>query len=525
MTRKTRAGTTIAFTYDTLNRLLTKAAPLEPTVSYVYDLASHLIGVSDNSAAIAPPATSASYTTNLTYDQLNRALTVNWFPAPTQTTPSAVRSGSLFYYDATNRRIREYTLDKSWWSYPTTAKNVSYTANNLNQYTAVGSASPSYDGNGNLTSDGTFTYGYDAENRLISASGTGLTAGYAYDAQGRRKSKTVNGTTTIFVTDANNREVLEYNGSTGAIQNWYAYALGPNDALNQMNVAAGTRATLIPDILGSFIGALDATSGSLTKFGYQTYGESGSTTGSFRYTGQRIDPETNGLYYYRARMYIPSWGRFSQPDPTGYSAGVNLYAFVGNDPLNKTDATGLAADNPQPSSSNSDLPSASSTNSSLAQTEQNQATSQSANQDQTIPSIASESGTTTISNSSATSQLMESSLSVAGSPDSSVAPPPSFQLAQGLPPLLFEEPPLVVRPPLPQFPQDYAKPPGPGWEWRGAPGSQPGDPQGNYYNPGTNESLHPDPEHPPPLGPHYDYRAPDGQWYRWFPDGSLELKS
>jgi YD repeat-containing protein len=52
---------------------------------------------------------------------------------------------------------------------------------------------PTYDGNGDLTFDGTFTYGYDPESRLISASGAGNTASYAYDAQGRRKSKTVNG--------------------------------------------------------------------------------------------------------------------------------------------------------------------------------------------------------------------------------------------------------------------------------------------------------------------------------------------
>ena len=72
---------------------------------------------------------------------------------------------------------------------------MSYTANVLNQYTAVGSVSPTYDGNGNLTSDGTYTFGYDAENRLTSASGAGTTATYAFDAQGRRKTKTVNGTT------------------------------------------------------------------------------------------------------------------------------------------------------------------------------------------------------------------------------------------------------------------------------------------------------------------------------------------
>jgi YD repeat-containing protein len=70
---------------------------------------------------------------------------------------------------------------------------VSYTANALNQYTAVGAVTPSYDGNGNLTGDGTFSYGYDAENRLTSASGAGNTASYAYDGQSRRKLKTVNG--------------------------------------------------------------------------------------------------------------------------------------------------------------------------------------------------------------------------------------------------------------------------------------------------------------------------------------------
>ena len=149
---------------------------------------------------------------------------MSWSPAPAQTTPTATSATFAFGYDATNRRISQSATDNSWWSYPATATNVGYTANNLNQYSAVGAVTPTYDGNGNLTYDGTFTYGYDAENRLISASGAGHAASYAYDAQGRRKSKTVNGTTTIYVTDADNREVLEYNGSSGAIGNWYAFA-------------------------------------------------------------------------------------------------------------------------------------------------------------------------------------------------------------------------------------------------------------------------------------------------------------
>jgi RHS repeat-associated protein len=204
----------------------------------------------------------------------------------------------------------------------------------------VGAVGPSYDTNGNLTSDGTSTLGYDVENRLTSASGAGNTASYTYDAQGRRKTRTVNGTATVFVTDADNREVLEYDGTSGAIQRWYAYALGPNDVLNQMNVVAGTRATLLPDIIGSIIGSQDSSSGALTRVGYLPYGKSPST-GPFGFTGQRIDLETSGLYYYRARHYSPAWGRFLQVDPSGYSAGANLYAYVGNDPLNFADPNGL----------------------------------------------------------------------------------------------------------------------------------------------------------------------------------------
>jgi YD repeat-containing protein len=165
-------------------------------------------------------------------------------------------------YNKANQRVGQTISDNSWVNYPAaTPSTVSYTADALNRYTAVGAVSPTYDGNGNVTSDSTFTLGYDAESRLTSASGAGNTVAYAYDAQGRRKSKNLKGVKTVFVTDTDNREVLEYDGTSGAIQRWYAYALGPNDVLNQMNVSAGTRATLLPDILGSIVGSQDSSSG------------------------------------------------------------------------------------------------------------------------------------------------------------------------------------------------------------------------------------------------------------------------
>ena len=47
-----------------------------------------------------------------------------------------------------------------------------------------------------------------------------------------------------------------------------------------------------------------------------------------------------GLYYYKARIYSPTLGRFLQTDPVGYRGGINLHAYVGNDSVNRTDPTG-----------------------------------------------------------------------------------------------------------------------------------------------------------------------------------------
>lgn len=235
---RTAFGRTLEYAYDAAGRRTRVTHPDGFYAEYSYNPAGELTTVSDSTGT-----TLASYTydalgrrngidrangasTGYGYDAVSRlaTLTQDLSGSAHDSTTTFTHTPSAQLASRTQSNAATYT-----WL-PAAGGSVSMLHNGLNQLTQVGSTAVGHDALGNLeTGAGTFTYGYDLENRLRSAVAGGTTISLSYDPLGLLHAVTGNGATTEFLYDGPDL-VAEYD-SSGAVLRRYVHGAGVDEPL------------------------------------------------------------------------------------------------------------------------------------------------------------------------------------------------------------------------------------------------------------------------------------------------------
>jgi len=215
----------------------------------------------------------------------------------------------------------------------------------------------SYDSSGNLLNDGVNSYAYDAEGRIKTVNSA---TAYTYDGGGQRIRKLV-GENTRFVYGIGGELVAEFDGTNGSLKKEYVYGGGTVATIEPTSLNSNGTRYSTSDNLGSPRVITNSSGSVVSRHDYMPFGEElgapvgGRTTGMGfsvadgnrkKFTGYERDSET-GLDFAQARYYSSTLGRFASPDPfggsmiTGDPQSFNRYAYVGNNPVNATDPSGL----------------------------------------------------------------------------------------------------------------------------------------------------------------------------------------
>ena len=201
-----------------------------------------------------------------------------------------------------------------------------YTTNMLNQYTVVNSNQPTYDDDGNMLTNGSWTYTWNGENRMVQAVNGNTKLQFVYDYMGRRVEKKVfDGDTVVsykrFVYD-NYKQVEELDAlnSNSVLKrySWQPEAVGLDVPLSMTDVVTAKNYAYTLDANKNVSDLTDAQRNVVAHYEYSPFGThvaTGSYTGNpFRFSSEVFDLET-GLIYYNYRYYNPNLGRWINRDP------------------------------------------------------------------------------------------------------------------------------------------------------------------------------------------------------------------
>ncbi len=344
LTQEVTPEGTVSYSYlaNGLRRTMTPSGGT--AITYGYDAANRLASISQAAGAGGGPIPAAVQTVTMGYDTAGRQtslklpngiqITYGYDNASQLTGITYKKSdattviGTLTYtYDANGQRTAiGGTLANT--GHPTPIGVALYDANN--RLTKRDAVTYTYDANGNLLSDGTSTYTWNARDQLVSITGANA-ATYKYDGLGRRRLKGTVGT----LYDGWNPIQIK-NGATVVENRLTGLELDAYYA----RVTGGVVQSYVTDALGSTLRLSDAAQNYVANYTYDPYGGTAGTanTNLVKYTGREQD--FADLYYYRNRYYKPSIGRFISEDPIGLVGGSNLYGYVGGDPVSFVDPDG-----------------------------------------------------------------------------------------------------------------------------------------------------------------------------------------
>ena len=240
----------------------------------------------------------------------------------------------------------------------TVAEGKTYTANNLNQYTAIDDFAPQYDADGNQTfiktDTGTWSVLYNAENRPIRWESGDTVITMAFDRMGRRvEMRTVkDGAETLqrFVYD-NYLCIQQLRGTNNAL--FHSYVWDPTEPIATRPLiflpASGVLSYYFHDG-NKNVSDLVSLSGDVVHYDYTPFGVSmalSPTENPYRFSSEVHDNQL-GLVYYNYRHYNSREGRWNRRDPIDELEECNLFGFVTNNPIIRFDVKGCFG-SPSPS--------------------------------------------------------------------------------------------------------------------------------------------------------------------------------